>query len=63
MTDIESWRKSTYSSGSSGNCVEVADSNSMIMVRDTKQAHMSHAARTTLAVSADAWSRFVSTIK
>jgi predicted secreted Zn-dependent protease len=30
------WRKSSFSGGNGGGCVEVADHDGMIMVRDTK---------------------------
>ena len=30
------WRKSSFSGGNGGNCVEVADHDGMILVRDTK---------------------------
>lgn len=36
MTNELSWRKSSYSGGSGGNCVEVADHDHHVMVRDTK---------------------------
>lgn len=49
------WRKSTYSDGSGGNCVETAsdDDNGVIMVRDTTNRDGG-----TLAFSADAWAAF-----
>jgi hypothetical protein len=31
------WRKSTFSGANGGGCVEVADHNGMILVRDTKE--------------------------
>lgn len=30
------WRKSTYSDGNGGNCVEAADTPGAVLVRDTK---------------------------
>jgi hypothetical protein len=30
------WRKSTYSSGNGGECVEIADHANRVLVRDTK---------------------------
>jgi hypothetical protein len=52
------WRKSSYSGQSGGNCVEVADHDSRVMVRDTKD-------RTgpALRFSADAWRRLVEQVK
>ena len=32
---MEGWRKSSYSDGNGGNCVETASGNGMVMVRDT----------------------------
>jgi Domain of unknown function (DUF397) len=51
------WRKASYSNGS-GNCVEVADTASAVLVRDTK-AH--NGAR--LAFTADAWQAFTRSLK
>lgn len=36
MNDIEGWRKSSYSTGSGGNCVEIGQTAIRIAVRDTK---------------------------
>ncbi len=52
------WRKSSYSGGNGGNCVEVADSAEAIMVRDTTDRK-----GLVLAVPADAWRRFTATVK
>jgi Domain of unknown function (DUF397) len=52
------WRKSSYS-GNGGNCVEVADPGSRVLVRDTKQAGQGPV----LAVSPDAWRRLVEQVK
>ena len=51
------WRKSTYSTGSGGDCVEVA-SDDMVLVRDTTNRDGG-----TLAVSAAAWERFLDGIR
>jgi hypothetical protein len=51
------WRKSTYSGGSSNQCVEVA-TDGAVLVRDTTNRD-----GCTLTVSASAWSKFTSTIK
>jgi hypothetical protein len=51
------WRKSTYSTGSGGECIEVA-SDDMMMVRDTTNRDGG-----TLAFSAAAWERFLGTIR
>ncbi len=51
------WRKSTYSTGNGGQCVEVA-SDGMVMIRDTADRDGG-----TLAFSAAAWQRFLGTIR
>jgi hypothetical protein len=55
------FRKSSYSGGSSSSCVEIGDAANGVLIRDTKQAH--RADRTTLAVSSVAWTRFISAVK
>jgi hypothetical protein len=45
------WRKSTYSSGEGGECVEVAVAGGAVHVRDSKQAE----AAPMLRVSTAAW--------
>jgi hypothetical protein len=52
-----SWRKSTYSSGNSDNCVEVATDGG-VLVRDTMNR-----GGATLSVPIAAWSAFVTTIR
>jgi len=37
MTSEMSWRKSSYSGGSGGNCVELADRGGRVLVRDTSR--------------------------
>ncbi|HTU74944.1 MAG TPA: DUF397 domain-containing protein [Trebonia sp.] len=54
---MENWRKSSYSSQSGGNCVEVAMSD-VVMVRDTTDR-----GGFTLSVSTTAWSKFTSSIQ
>jgi hypothetical protein len=52
------WRKSSYS-GNGGNCVEVADRDSRMLVRDTKQ----HGHGPTLRFTPDAWKAFAKQLK
>ena len=52
------WRKSTYSDGSGGNCVETASSDGTILVRDTTNRDAG-----TLAFTADAWQVFMGSLK
>ena len=58
MTDSATWRKSSYSGGSGGNCVEVADAASVIAVRDTKDSDGG-----TLTFAVGAWAAFTATFK
>ena len=52
------WRKSSYSTSNGGNCVEVADRESRVLVRDTKD-------RTgpMLHFAPYAWHRFAERVK
>lgn len=36
QTDSTAWRKSSYSGGTTANCVEVGDASSAVLVRDSK---------------------------
>ncbi|MGV9337815.1 DUF397 domain-containing protein [Streptomyces sp. NPDC003688] len=57
--DSAAWRKSTYSGGSGGNCLEVADAHpTLIPVRDSKNPHGPK-----LLLRPDAWSAFVENLK
>jgi Domain of unknown function (DUF397) len=57
MSSSSPWRKSSYSGGSSSNCVEVAAAGA-VLIRDTTDRD-----GCTLSVSASAWLKFTSTIK
>jgi hypothetical protein len=59
MTDRERWRKSSYSGGQGGNCVEVAGDGRRVLVRDTRQA----GSGPVLGFSAQAWRRFADQVK
>ncbi|MGW2207889.1 DUF397 domain-containing protein [Streptomyces sp. NPDC001781] len=54
------WRKSTYSGGSGGNCLEVNDTHptTHVPVRDSKAPH-----GPALAFRAQAWTAFVENLK
>jgi uncharacterized protein DUF397 len=56
--DGATWRKSTYSNGSGGNCVEVTDLPSGRAVRDSK-----HPQGPILVFTRDAWRLFVQDIE
>ena len=57
MEELCTWRKASYSA-TNGNCAEVADATGTVMVRDTKDQ-----VGAVLAVSADAWQRFTSSLR
>lgn len=52
------WRKSTYSDGNGGECVELASDSGVIFVRDT-----ANRTGATLGVPSAAWRRFIDTLK
>ncbi len=52
------WRTSTYSNGTGGQCVEVADLHHGVLVRDTKDR-----TRPAVSVPAAAWVAFVGAVK
>lgn len=52
------WRKSSYSGGNGGDCVEAADAPSMVLVRDTTNRDGG-----TLTFSAAAWRTFTGELK
>lgn len=57
-TDTPAWRKSSYSGGSGGNCVEVADTAAVIAVRDTRDPDGG-----TLTFTAATWQSFANSLK
>jgi hypothetical protein len=56
--DGATWRKSTYSNGTGGNCVEVADLPNGRAVRDSKHPH-----GPILVFTKDEWQAFVKSIE
>ncbi|WP_441349174.1 DUF397 domain-containing protein [Streptomyces sp. NTH33] len=53
------WRKSSYSNGDGGDCVEVCDAHTgVVPVRDSKVPH-----GPVLTVPAPAWTAFVTSLK
>lgn len=52
------WRKSSYSNGTGGECVEVAEFSVSIGVRDSKMTE-----GTAIAVSRTAWAGFVAAVR
>ncbi|WP_347943124.1 DUF397 domain-containing protein [Sphaerisporangium sp. TRM90804] len=57
MTELH-WRKSSYSSGNGGDCVEIASFSAGVAVRDSKNP-----SGPVLTVSSGAWSAFVGGVK
>ncbi|MFD8379332.1 DUF397 domain-containing protein [Streptomyces sp. NPDC059679] len=56
---LAGWRKSSYSNGEGGECVEVADGiEGIVPVRDSKNPH-----GPALVFSATGWTSFVSAVK
>jgi transcriptional regulator with XRE-family HTH domain len=55
---MEGWRKSSYSDGNGGDCVETASGSGVILVRDTTNRDGG-----TLELSAEAWQAFVSSLR
>lgn len=58
MASETGWRKSSYSGGQGGNCIEVADADSRVIVRDSKDSQGA-----ILRFSPDAWRRFADRVK
>jgi hypothetical protein len=52
------WRKSSYSGSNGGDCVETADSNGTILIRDTANRDGG-----TLTLTAEAWQDFTATLR
>lgn len=52
------WRKSTYSGGNGASCVEVGNSASEIVVRDT-----TNRAGAVLAIPAEAWQALLAAVR
>ncbi len=55
---LNGWRKSSYSGGEGGNCVEAASMPSIVLVRDSRAAEGS-----VLTCPAQSWKRFVRQLK
>ena len=59
MVNIMNWRKSSYSGSNSGNCVEVADHDGRVLVRDSKNNQVG----LTLSFTAEAFRNFTQQLK
>lgn len=57
------WRKSTFSSANGGACVEVGNGTRSVVVRDTKENHMSDSDRTMVRFDRAAWETFTASLR
>jgi hypothetical protein len=57
VTDL-AWHKSSYSNGSGGNCVEVAQPDAGLFVRDSKRPDGG-----VVAVGTEAWGAFLADLR
>jgi hypothetical protein len=55
---MDGWRKSSYSGGNGGSCVETASDGGTVLVRDTTDRE-----GVTLSVPADAWAKFTDSLR
>ncbi|WP_083927577.1 DUF397 domain-containing protein [Nocardiopsis prasina] len=55
---IDGWKKSSYSNGQGGNCVEARATEQGAAVRDTQNRHLGH-----LDASAREWEAFVAAVR
>ncbi|MCX4550426.1 DUF397 domain-containing protein [Streptomyces sp. NBC_01500] len=55
---LQGWRKSSYSGGSQGECLEVADGYAAVPVRDSKNPH-----GPALLFPTTGWASFVAAVK
>ncbi|MFD4274821.1 DUF397 domain-containing protein [Streptomyces cyaneofuscatus] len=58
LAEVYRWRKSSYSGGANGDCLEVADGQATVPVRDSKTP-----TGPALAFSPQGWTQFVSAVK
>lgn len=56
------WRKSSYSTGNGGSCVEVTEAAGTVRVRDTKEASLGEA-RTIVDFTPTAWDGFLARVR
>lgn len=54
LIDSTAWRKSSYSGGTTANCVEVGNAPGMVLVRDSKSPQIP-----ALCFDRAAWSKFL----
>ncbi|MFJ7492254.1 DUF397 domain-containing protein [Streptomyces sp. NPDC097727] len=52
------WRKSSYSNGAGGECIEIADLHATVGIRDSKRPNGRH-----IAVQRDTWAGFIASVR
>ncbi|MFE7037929.1 DUF397 domain-containing protein [Streptomyces atratus] len=52
------WRKSSYSNGAGGECIEVADLRATVGIRDSKRPYGRH-----IVVQRDSWAGFIASVR
>ncbi|MBX9390442.1 DUF397 domain-containing protein [Streptomonospora nanhaiensis] len=55
---MTSWRKSSYSTSTGGECVEISETPEAVLVRDTQNRAAGH-----LVVPREAWAAFLTAVK
>ncbi|MCP2343634.1 DUF397 domain-containing protein [Actinomadura rupiterrae] len=58
MNTRTTWRKSSHSGGSGGDCVEIADLTHQVAIRDSKSPHTPH-----LPLTPTAFTTLIQTLK
>lgn len=58
MNHHTEWRKSSYSSDTGGNCLEIAEVPGSVLVRDTQHQELGH-----LDFTPEAWAAFLADVK
>jgi hypothetical protein len=59
MEHVDRWRKSSHSGNGGNDCVELADRDGLVLVRDTKQAGTGPV----LTFGAKAWREFIGQVR
>jgi Domain of unknown function (DUF397) len=57
------WRKSSYSDGNGGSCVETASGDGLVQIRDTTDREGVASGTSILSIPAAAWARFTATLQ
>ncbi|MEW2488179.1 DUF397 domain-containing protein [Streptomyces sp. NPDC048411] len=52
------WRKSSYSNGAGGECIEIANLHTTVGIRDSKRPNGRY-----IAVQRDAWAGFIASVR